>query len=511
MGLFDAVTALWSPKAAARREMSKVSALVAREVKRELLMRGYDAGRATRQTWAWLAGSTSANAEVYMALINLRNRSRDLVRNNPHATKALRVLTNNAVGTGVMATARTSNKRLNAKIDKLWSQYIRECDFGGQFDLYGLQRLAVRSMLEGGETVIRFRTEQTPCGVPLQLQLLEGDYIDHRKNERGDNGNPIHQGVEFDSRGKRSALWLFQAHPGDRPFIIPETFVSDRIPSDDVVHLYEAQRIGQIRGIPWFTSGIMKARELDTYEEAELVRKRIEACVAAIVMGADDESQEGIAPQVVDSAGNKVEQFEPGLIAIARGTKDIKFTQPAASGGYSEYKRTQLQSLAASWDLTYELLTGDLSRVNFSSIKAGINEFRRSIEVLQWIVLIPMMMDPIYRRFIDRAIAAGKLPAGTGYDVEWTTPKFEAVDPVKEVEGDIAAVRGFLMTPQEAIRRRGFDPDVVLEEHRVWHEALEAAGVVSDADATQVSKAGSAPPAKEPEKGEAGAGASADS
>ncbi|HMO12696.1 MAG TPA: hypothetical protein PKA83_01095, partial [Pirellulaceae bacterium] len=52
--------------------------------------------------------------------------------------------------------------------------------------------------------------------------------------------------------------------------------------------------------------------------------------------------QQGIAPSVVDADGNRVEQFEPGLIAYARGGKDIRFNQPSATGGYGEYKRADI-------------------------------------------------------------------------------------------------------------------------------------------------------------------------
>jgi lambda family phage portal protein len=490
MGLFDNVAALFSARAAARRDMSRLQSAVTREVTKELVKRGYDAGRVTRATWGWLSPSTSANAEVYYALITLRNRTRDLVRNNPHVSKALRVLVNNAIGTGISGVARTPNKKLNKKIDALWKEFIEGCDFAGQLDFYGLQRLAVRSMLEGGETVIRIR-RRAGKNMPFEIQLLEGDYIDHRKNEVT-NGGFVHQGISFDNEGKRLGYWLFRNHPGEFPYVIPESFVSDFVDAKNVLHLYEIQRIGQIRGVPWFAPGLLKARELDTYEEAELVRKRIESCVAAIVMGAEDETQEGIAPKVVDANGEKVEQFEPGLIAIARGAKDIKFTSPAPTGSYAEYKRTQLQSLAAAWDMTYELLTGDLSRVNFSSIKAGINEFRRSIEVLQFSTVAPMMLSPLWRAFIDHNIAAGRLPAETPYDVEWTTPKFEAVDPLKEVDGDVAAVRSVLMAPQEAIRRRGYDPESVLAETAEWNRRLAAQGVVSDANPAQTGKTGTA-------------------
>ena len=498
MGLFDRVAGLFSSKAAAKGELAAVQAEISRQVRVELEKRWYDAARTSRDTWAWMAGSTSANAEVYGGFVNLRNRARDLTRNNGYANKALRVLADNIVGSGILAVARTKNKPLNAKINDLWARFCDECDFGGQLDFYALQRLAVRSVLEGGETVIRLRTasraNSARRAVPLELQLLEGDYIDHRKNGLFDGKTHIHLGIELDENGKRAAYWLFRMHPGEMIYTQPMSYISDRIPAAEVLHLYEPLRIGQMRGVPWLTPGIIDARNIETYQEAERVRKRIEACVAAIVIGADDESQEGIAPHVVDYAGNRIEQFEPGLIAIARGSKDIKFTQPAANGGYHEAMRTDLQALAAAWGLTYELLTGDLSRVNYSSIRAGINEFRRMVETFQWLTAIPLMMRPVWRAFIDRAVLAGKLPEDTPYDVEFTTPKFEAVDPVKETEGDIAAVRSFLMPPQEAIRRRGFDPDVVLADHIAWHKALMAGGVVSDADAAQVGKASAAAP-----------------
>ncbi len=498
MGIYDSFAALFSAKAAAKRDMARVASLVANGVRKELLLRGYDAARTTRATWSWLAGSTSANAEVYAGLLTLRNRTRDLVRNNPHAAKAVRVIVNNAVGTGITAIARTPDKALNAKINQAFRVFVEECDFAGQHDLYGLQRMAMRGMIEGGETVTRLRTVKptSKFSVPLQLQLLEGDYIDHRKNERLDGGH-IAQGIQFDEDGKRTAYWLFKEHPGEMPFVIPQSYVSAPVPASQCLHLYEMLRIGQIRGVPWLTPGVMKSRELDTYEEAELVRKRIEACVAAIVVGADDESQEGIAPQVVDGSGNKVEQFEPGLIAIARGSKDVRFTQPAANGMYHEYKRSQLQSLAAGWDMTYELLSGDLSRVNYSSIQAGVNEFRRSMEVLQWLTFIPMEARPIWRAFIDRGIAVGLFPENCPYDHEFTAPQFEPVDKVKENEGDIAAVRALLMPPQEAIRRRGYDPEQVMADTKAWHDALLKNKLASDADAGLVGKAGAntvAPP-----------------
>jgi capsid protein len=74
--------------------------------------------------------------------------------------------------------------------------------------------------------------------------------------------------------------------------------------------------------------------------------------------------------------------------------------------------RVQLHAIAAGVGLTYELLTGDLSQVNYSSIRAGLLEFRRRMEALQWQLLVPGLCRPVVaavRRHSagDRRIAGG--------------------------------------------------------------------------------------------------------
>ena len=56
-----------------------------------VLTRAYEGARQSRRTEGWIAGGTGANAEIGTALHRLRDRSRDLVRNNPYASGTLRV------------------------------------------------------------------------------------------------------------------------------------------------------------------------------------------------------------------------------------------------------------------------------------------------------------------------------------------------------------------------------------------------------------------------------------
>ena len=292
--------------------------------------------------------------------------------------------------------------------DRLWLDFAATADADGLTDFAGLQALIVRGLVESGEVLVRLRERRTEDGlpVPLQLQVLEADHLDSWKTGELADGGFILQGIEFDALGRRRAYWLYPTHPGDGR----GGLVSHRVPADRVLHLFERLRPGQVRGVPWFAPVMLKLRDLDAYDEAELVRKKIEACFAAFVTGVQDEETLGKARTEPDGA--RIETFEPGMIEYLEPGRDVKFASPSASGGYAEYMRMQLHAVAAGVGLTYELLTGDLSQVNYSSIRAGLIEFRRRMEALQWQLLVPGLCQPVWRRFVLAAQAAGKLPDG---------------------------------------------------------------------------------------------------
>ena len=455
----------------------------------ESLTRGYDGAARVRRTDGLRAPGTSADAEIATAGTLLRDRMRDLVRNNPHAAKAVSALVNNIIGSGIIPRAASGNDKLDAKVNALWEKWSSQCDADGQLDFLGLQTLACRQMIEAGEVLIRRRPRRSSDGfdVPIQLQLLEADMLDATINRDLNDGGNIVQGIEFNQIGQRRSYWLYAQHPGDSVISSKMRLNSQPIPAVDVLHLYEKQRL-QVRGVPWGTPVMRTLRDLDDWTQAELVRKKTEACVVGIVLGAD-ETDQGIAPSVVDSDGNRVEQFEPGLIAYARGGKDIKFNQPATTAGVTEWLRAQLHIVAAGFRMPYELLTGDLSQVNYSSIRAGLVEFRRLIDAVQWQIIIPMFCKPVWEWFVQTAWAAGQLPQPV-IAVKWSPPRFEAVDPLKDSMADLMAMRSGTMTLAQAIARQGHNPDAVLAEIALMNSRIDNLGLILDSDPRHVTQTG---------------------
>ncbi len=488
MNWLDRAIGFLAPRAGLRRARHRYAMTA--------LRRSYEGARVSRRTEGWVTAGTSANAEIGPALSRLRDRARDLVRNNPYAAKAVQAAVSNLVGTGIMPRARARESGLAEAADRLWGRFAETCDADGLTDFYGLQALIARALVESGECLVQLRERRAEDGlpVPLQLQVLEADHLDTTRTGELADGGFVLQGVEFDPLGRRRAYWLFPVYPGEAASVMRRSLTSRRVPARGVLHLFERLRPGQVRGVPWFAPVVLKLRDLDEYDDAELVRKKIEACFAAFVTG--DEDGETLGASATDAEGRRVESFEPGMIEYLAPGRDVKFATPSASGGYAEYMRVQLHAVAAGIGLTYELLTGDLSQVNYSSIRAGLIEFRRRMEALQWQLLVPGLCQPVWRRFVETAQAAGALPKGE-VDAEWTAPRFEAVDPLKDVQADILAVRAGLMTLKEAIARQGYDPAQVLEEIAETNAALDRLGVILDTDPRRATRTGQAKPIME--------------
>jgi hypothetical protein len=168
------------------------------------------------------------------------------------------------------------------------------------------------------------------------------------------------------------------------------------------------------------------------------------------------------------------------MVQYLKPGQDITFGAPKNSGGYADYTKTQLRAIAAGVGITYEQLTGDLSGVNYSSIRAGMVEFHRSVDAVQWLTLVPMLLDPVWARW--SAMAYGlrviKQPAGP---VRWTPPRRQWVDPLKDVNAARQEIGAGITSLSETIRSRGEDPEKVFAEIAAERATLAKLGIVSDA------------------------------
>jgi len=484
----DRAVGFMSPAAGMRR--------VAARRALDLHRRAYDAGRRDQRTMSWQATGASANAEVGSAEEIVRNRARDLARNNGYALQIVETVADHVVGTGIIG-APTGVKGRNAKkISGDWNDWGQVCDFEGDHDFHGLLWSATKGMADSGASLIRFRRQQFDASTslaPLQLQVLEPDFIDTTKTQLLAGGAMIDRGIEYDADGRKIAYWLYPAHPGDVAMFRARSLQSERVPADQVIYLYNKLRPGQDRGMPLLAPAIMPLKDLRGYFDAELVRKRIESCLAGFITSPEDDSFSlGTDPKTGEELklkyGKLVDKFEPGMLTRLLPGETVTISQPGNSQGVGEFAKQYLREAAAGAGVMYEHATGDFSNVNYSSWRAGNHGFRRRMERLQWHVVIHKACRPIIARYREASLAANLLPVQS-FGWRWTPPGFISVDPYKDAQADLANLRMGKVTLSQLVEERGYDYLEFLVQYREDLKAADASlgeGAMFDGDPRKV-------------------------
>jgi lambda family phage portal protein len=454
----------------------------------------YDGTGTGRRALAWQVGNPGAVAALAYSQNELRAKSRDLVRRNAWAAAGVEAFVSNAIGTGIKPQSMLIDLEQRESIHVLWRDWCEDADAAGRTDFYGLQALACRAMVEGGEALVRlrYRRPEDVLAVGMQLQVLEPEHLPLTLNTETPSGNIIRAGIEFDRLGRRVAYHLYRSHPGDgalAPMSGAGGMDTVRVPSEEIVHLFRPLRPGQIRGEPWLARALVKLNELDQYDDAELVRKKTAAMFAGFITRVSPEDNlmgEGLA----DAGGGAIAGLEPGTLQILEPGEDVKFSQPADVGAsYSEFLRMQFRAVAAAMGITYEMLSGDLTQVNYSSIRAGLLEFRRRCEAIQHGVIVHQLCRPIWQAWMDQAVLEGTLPM-PGYArrrrahqaVKWIPQGWQWVDPKKEFDAMLTAIRAGLMSRSEAISAFGYDAEDIDREIAADNRRADALGLVLDSD-----------------------------
>ena len=439
--------------------------------------------------------STGPNAAVSRSLPLLQTRSHNAIRNNAYASGAREAYVSNLVGSGITPDWK------NPEVQALWNAWVKVCDADGVDGFYGLQALAVGSQFEAGEVLTRFRIRRPEDGlpVPLQLQLIESEHLDPNYS-LANSTRLIKAGIEFDAIGKRSAYHLWKFHPHEK--LTREMNVRVPVPADSILHLYRRTRPGQLRGVPELSAVIVRLYEIDEMQDAVLATQKLAQLFGAFVKRktADlDEDGPNFGSQVsVEGEDGQLTEFTPGAIHYLEDDEEVTFSSPPDVGSnYSEWLRGELLAVAKGAGITYEQLTGDLKGVNYSSIRAGLLEFRRRAEALQAHLIIHQWCRPIAAKFLDVAVVSGAVSIPNYWKsrdlhlaIDWIAPKWAWVDPLKEVMADLLEVRAGFKPRSEAAQERGWDIDSLDNRISMDGKSADALELVFDSDPRKTAKTG---------------------
>lgn len=470
MNLLDQLITAFNPRAGLQRTLARrsIAMLDARA--------SYDAAGKGRR-WFRSAG-TNQNAESRRSLVHMRNNARELQRNNPYAAAALQAVVSGTVGSGIKPVASHPTSKKKKKLaDELMAEWANslDCDNDGRLNLFGLQALAMQTESLSGEAILVRRVVNDPrLKIPLKLQLLEGDYLDHTKDGFVDGTRATIQGVVIND-GKREKYWLYESHPAE---VTGRSAVSKPVSADQVAHIYDLVRPGQVRGVPRGVAAFTRLKILDDYQDARLELQRMASCLAGFIYNEDDQKQGDILP----------EKLEPGALYRLHGEEKVAFSAPPPSSDHASFIVPEQRVIATAWGITYEALTGDYSQVNFASGKMGRIQMYSNVHRWRHNMMIPLFCKNIEKWFLEAAALRGYDLSGVTFD--WTPPKKEILDPAAEIPAIIKEIRAGLNSFQGACRERGIDPQALLKQIKEDTELFDEYGLVLDIDPRRTTSSG---------------------
>lgn len=454
----------------------------------------YEATDTGRRMSFWGTFGSGPNSVISGAHNILKYRARTLRRNNPVVSGGIDSYLANIVGTDISPSWDIDNPEQKQELQEAWQRSVYEMDFDGNVDFYGLQEQAAAGMVVDGESLGRMVVSRRFSGlfVPFQVQMLECDHLDVNHNDIAKTGNEIRLGIEWRG-GKRVAYHLWNEHPGEQ-YLTSRAQERVRVSASDIVHVFRPLRAGQKRGGSFLAPLLSKLYEIDQYDDAEVVRKK-----AAAMWG-------GFFINENPTAGGKATfpsemALEPGTFQrVPQGWK-VQFSEPADVGAnYDTFMKVQFRMIARGLGITYEQLTGDLSDVNFSSLRAGLIEFRRLCEMIRVRTLVTQFTRPIVLRWLHVGMLAGVFKTIKLRDyladpyrfqkIRFIPQAWDYVNPVDDRIAEQMDIRNGLTTREDKIRLRGDDVDRIDRANAARNAKVDEFGLIYDSDPRKTAKSG---------------------
>ena len=509
-----AAVSAWKTGRVTTRMPNPISLAAVQRAEMQKQQRSYAGAQYDRLTEDFLAPLTTGDAEMRTRIRTLRQRARELERNEPYSRRFLSRLEDNVYDHHGMAFAsmagewRLEKGRLRWHIDErdakaimvAYDEWKKNPYVTGDMTLNEGGRLALRSTARDGDMFVRWVIDPSVNKFGFALQLLEADMCDDYRNElirdqKGLTKSQVRMGVQINEYFKATAYWMLKEHPGDQQWWNAQGYWSEVHPAAEFLHPFHKTRITQVRDVTWLCAIMRDLKMLDGYDEAAIVAARTGAAKMGFLtrdyneagppMTGDDESDDAMG-------GNKAMDAEAGLIEDMSQSPGLKFQgwDPAyPHEQYEPFIKTRHRRIGAGLDMSYYAIANDLSDVNFSSIRAGLLEDRERFKAWQswWIA---RHEEPIFLKFIEIALLGGKItdPASGAVLPFAKLEKFQKhrfrprrwpwVDPEKDVATDEKAVNARFKSRSQVIEENSEStfPEVIAE-HAEEQELAESEGV----------------------------------
>lgn len=484
--------------------------------------KGYgDAGAShtKRSLKGFKASSGSPREDIDFHNFTLRQRARMLYMAAPLATSAIKTNRTNVVGSGLRLSSRIDREALGMTSEAaaqwqhraekefaLWAEDRFACDALGLNDFYELQQIAFQAWLLSGDVFCLFKMGKSSPLNPYatRLHLIEADRVSTPteslvvaagimiKGKSKTTGNDIFDGVEVDSDGRVVAYYIRNTYPYE--FTDEQTewkrveAVGKTTGMPNVLHIMDAERPDQYRGVSYLAPVIEPLLQLRRYTETEITAAIIESCYAGFLLtNANPDEMPMNETKAEDNEPSDPNEFNfgPGEFNVLKPGEDVKFTDPKRpANGFSAFVEAVATQVGSALEIPKEVLFKAFNS-SYSASRGAILEAWKAFRMRRdWFV--KDFCRPVYEAWLAEAVATGRIQA-PGFFVdpalrkawsgsEWVGPSQGQLNPVQEIQAEILAVEhGFSTHEQSTARLNGGDWQNNIERLAREREAMPKA------------------------------------
>lgn len=418
------------------------------------------------------------NSTIASGGATLRARSRFHTREGGLLSAGKETWVAYSVGTGLTPTWPDVKPAVRKALHQWFNRYAKICDFDGLTTYYGLQAMIDMEVFEAGECFVRLIRSTDR---PLQFQLICSEQLPYDNSAtQVAAGNEVRMGIEFNPAGRRVAYHFYRYHPGDGTKQASAQ-VMERVPAEDILHVYKPEQPGQLRGLPQTRAALIPGNKLDDYDNSALERANAGTAFAVFIEREGTDSRSGNADEADAGPQPEMSITTGSIIEGAPGEKVSTISPPDPGNNYDAFTFRQATRVTSAMGVPYAETTGDLRKANFSSTRAGRQPFRRRVEQRQQFVLVPQFCDPAVMAALADALLRGDIKLSRGasrslsaYENIDHIPQFwEYVDPRGDAQSDVLLVDNLLKSRSRTAAERGEDP-IELDDQIAAEQQREA-------------------------------------
>jgi capsid protein len=399
---------------------------------------GYDVAKSTRENAGRWADADALHpvAQLTPAVRRTqRNRSRHEAINNCYVAGIVRTLVRDTVGTGPRLQMLTGDTALDEGLEELWGLWTAATNMALNFRVMaGVRYVAAECF---GLFRDSKRLDRLGLPVTLDVRLIEPEQVTDGIagmffNVTGDDG------IVCDADGEVEAYRILKHHPGDNR-LWTGNWQPDVVPAANVVHWFQPDRPGQLRGSIPLAPALDDLAQLRRFEKATLTGAEFRASVNGVL---ESDLQPPTDEPVVSEEKyfDTVEVVRGMLLTLPSGVKANFPKELSPSAEYSAYVNSKLRKIGRAINMPFGKVAGDHSGYNYSSGRMDDAPYwsDRDIERQE---LQAKVFDPVFYRFCDFARFA--LPAlaafkGRFWELKhcWHYDARPSSDPEKDARGD---------------------------------------------------------------------------